>query len=341
MFLVKRFFPIRDGVYAVDTIRACAILLVVLYHVIGSDSATGLGKAPPDPLRNLADILNDIHMPVFAAMSGLVYAMKPATWAVLSRFLWGKMLRLAMPGLVAISVFAIALQGVDTGFTLPSPLWTLMFYPFLHFWFLQALMVVLAVTAITDCVTRGRSAWLTFPVGGAALAASLDPGTDFMAFPGAIWLLPYFAVGQLLWRYQGWIQARKRLVCVLALAGIVVGLGLDLWQIADTGRVVGNHSAPENILLSTAICLGLVAIPSVRWIAWLAVPSFAIYLYHPLATSAMRRALYALGTENPGLHVILGVVAGVALPLLVYVAASQHLRARHLVLGQGNPAAAT
>lgn len=332
--LVKHLFPVRDGVYAIDTIRALAIVLVVLYHVIGSDPSVGLELAPPHPLRNLADILNEIHVPVFAAISGLVYAMKPPGWSCLPAFLWKKLLRLAVPGTVATITFAVALQVVATDFALPSPVWHLAVYPFAHFWFLQALMVLLTLTAITDAMTRGHSAWLTLLLGSTALSAGFLPGTNLMALGGAVWLLPYFALGQLLWRYRSWIAGQKAWFCILAAVGIAAGLGADLVQINAFGGVNPHHSAPENILLSMAVCLGIVAIPALGWIAWLAAPSFVIYLYHPLATSATRRALADLGIENYGIHIVLGVAAGVAVPLAIYVAATQHFWGKRLVIGQ-------
>ncbi|MCZ0962098.1 acyltransferase family protein [Paracoccus benzoatiresistens] len=334
--LFKHLFPVRDGVYAIDTIRAAAIVLVVLYHVIGSDPAAGLEIAPPHPLRSLADILNEIHMPVFAAISGLVYAMKPASWSGLLPFLWKKLLRLAVPGMVATITFAVALQFVATGFTLPSPLWHLAVYPFVHFWFLQALMVVLTHTAIADALTRGHSAWPTLLLGSAALSTGFLPGTSLMAFNGAVWLLPYFALGQLLWRYRSRVEERKGFICILAVLGIAAGLGADILQINASGGVNPHHSAPENFLLSMGVCLGIVAIPALGWIAWLAAPSFVIYLYHPLATSATRRLLAALGIEHNGIHIVLGVIAGVALPLVIYVAATQHFLGERIVLGQND-----
>lgn len=334
--LLKSLFPVWDGVYAIDTIRSAAIVLVVLYHVIGAGPGSGLELAPPHPLRSLADILNEVHMPIFAAMSGLVYAMKPPGRSTLLPFLRKKLVRLAVPGLVATSLFAVAVQSVGTGFALPSPLWHLVVYPFLHFWFLQSLLVILAVAAITDAVTRGRSAWIMLPLGLAVLHSGMAPPSDVMAVNGAIWLMPYFALGQFLWRLRDRVIARKGLVCIGVAAGIAVGLGVDLLQIGATGSVDPRHSAPDNILFSAAVCLAIALIPPLGWVAWLAAPSFVIYLYHPLATSAARRVLHAVEVESLAVHAAVGVMAGVAAPLALYVAAMQHGLGKLLLLGQGS-----
>lgn len=335
MFRIKGVFASHPGPFAVDTLRAATILLVVLYHVIGSGKGAGLHLSAPSPWRFLADILNDIHMPVFAALSGLVYAMRPVSVGGAPAFLVDKLRRLALPGAVAIGLFSTMARIVPSGFSDPRPIWTYMVYPYAHFWFLQAIFVIFVMLLVTDILSRNRAGGILLVVGLAVLVSGWRASTGLMAVNGAIWLLPYAALGTLMWRNRRRVLGPARGWLVgLAVAAIGLALVCDIAQIGQNGRVDPVHASPMNIALGLGACVaGLLLVPHLRWLAWLGAPSFAIYLYHPLFTSATRRVLEGLGVTDVPLHLVAGMVVGTLGPVVIHVAAMQSGLTRRVVLG--------
>lgn len=83
---------------SIETLRGIAILLVVVGHVIGSDPDGGMKIDFPHPLRYLYVWIDYIQMPLFTAIAGWVYALKPvAAPGGFSTFARKKALRLLVP----------------------------------------------------------------------------------------------------------------------------------------------------------------------------------------------------------------------------------------------------
>lgn len=62
---------------SIETLRGIAILLVVIGHVIGSAPDGGMKIDFPHPLRYFYVWIDYIQMPLFTAIAGWVYALKP------------------------------------------------------------------------------------------------------------------------------------------------------------------------------------------------------------------------------------------------------------------------
>ena len=320
---------------AIDTARGAAILLVVLYHVIGSGPASGLEQPPGSLLRIFADITNDIHMPIFAALAGYLYGMKPVAPQAIPGFIIGKLRRLAIPGAVAIALFLIAAQFVASAPDDARPLWQYAVYPYQHFWFLQAILVVFVLLVDTDAATRGRAGEIWFIAGIAMLLTHIRPFGDVLSINMAVWLLPYAALGILASRHRDRILGSWRPVLILlGLAAFAGGIAVDLLHASATGSVDPDHGAPHNLALSMGVVLlVLLLLPHLPWLAWLGPPSFVIYLYHPLFTSATRRLLHSLQIDAISLHLVAGTVIGALLPMALYLLARRWNLTRLLVLG--------
>lgn len=94
----------------IETLRVFATILLVSYHVIGPQADGGLGIDYPHPLRIFAQVMDDIRMPMFAMISGWVYAIRPPSRPALGMFVQGKIRRIILPGLVSSFLFWLTTQ---------------------------------------------------------------------------------------------------------------------------------------------------------------------------------------------------------------------------------------
>lgn len=311
-----------------------AVLLLVSYHVIGAADNGGLQVGGTHPLRLFADFFADLRMPLFAAIAGYVYAAKPVSRQSIPAFLKGKLRRLAMPGAVAITVFMLAAHVTGTRFAPGGGWWLHYITPYAHFWFLQAILVIFVTVCTLDILTRGRFLWLMVLVACAISLTGFQFPTDFMSVNHATYLLPYFLAGILACRNFEAIQTHRGLVIAVSALLVMWATWINLQQFADTQA----FRTDRRDLQSMAFGLGgsallLLKLPQIGGRAWGAY-GFTIYLYHVLATSAMRRLLDRMDVENLALNLALGTAAGVILPALFHYGVARHPTLAWLFLGQ-------
>lgn len=326
-------FTAQSNDYPIETIRAYAVILLISYHVIGLQTS-GLELSYPHPLRYFADLFIDLRMPLFAMISGVVYAFRPVTLKKLPGFLTGKFRRLAIPGIVAITIYIIAGQVVSTDLVEPQPLYRYYLWPFLHFWFLQALLIIMFVYCTIDVLSRGRA--LLPATALALIAAGFDINftSSFMSLDMVIILLPYFLLGIVLVRYKGWFYHYRRQLLIVSTILFIAGM---LWNFAILGQN-GEFSTERNdlqtLLFGVGACtLAMLAFPTFQSLAILGPYSFTIYLYHVIGTSGARRLLHGAGIDNPWINLLFGVVIGLALPVIIHLIAMRLGITRRIVLG--------
>ncbi|MEJ7930637.1 acyltransferase [Ramlibacter sp. AN1015] len=312
----------------IQSLRGLACLLLVLFHVVGDTPDAGLRLPLDHPLQLFNQVLSYVRMPLFGCIAGYVYALRPcgAEWPV---FLRSKARRLLLPLLTVGSVFA-ALQAVTPGVNENSQApWELLVLPKAHFWFLQALFLVFAVTVVLERLGLLRTAARALLM--AALAAivlmAAKPPAWFSA-DGALYLLPYFLLGVAA-RHSPPLPRWLLAAMLLALA-------------AGTAAVLASEQAvwPRNSAVSIALGAGatwlLIFLPwRQRVLAALGGASYAIFLFHVFFTAASRIALERLGVEETAVLVAAGMLAGVAGPMLVERIVLRSATAGTLLLGNG------
>ncbi len=318
--------------HSIDTLRGFAVVLMVVGHVIGSDAAAGL-QVPDNSLARYAYFsLAPIRMPLFIMLSGMVFALKPPSTVGLGRFAMSKVRRLFVPLIVVSTMYA----GVAIGMERRTPdaewltgLWRVWFYPYQHLWFLQAILVILAVFGVAEYAGGLRTptrAAVTLTV--LSLAIALPYFTSFFSLHNAARYAPFFAVGIALMRAGDGIRHWSA-VTVLT-AGLLAG-------------VVAQHYAwwsglPTDKYVVTAVgicgcCLLVAAAPSWGPLATLGRYSLTIYLFHIFFTSATRRVLMGVGVESVPVHLAVGVVAGIAGSIVVHEVARRTAVTRVGMLG--------
>ena len=318
---------------SVDAWRGLACLLLVAYHVIGSDPLNGL-RIADGPLRVLNDGLAYLRMPLFTFLSGMVYGLRPFSGDSRA-FLGGKARRLLVPMLFVGTLFAIAQSLTpmsNRGSGAQERDWLLLhIVPVAHFWFVEALfwvfLAVWALELVRGLATPARlaAAWM--------LAAAVDlthPGPYWLALGGATYLLPYFLLGLAVSRFSLARQLRRTGVrlALVALAGLAI---------VELGMPVPNADRHSLWILVAgtslcALCAG-VRIES-GWLARIGASSYAIYLFHVFFTAASRISLGAIGLSALPLLVVAGVVMGTLGPMLVERWALPRALWRTLLLGQ-------
>ncbi|WP_432547361.1 acyltransferase family protein [Kineococcus sp. SYSU DK004] len=330
--------PARGRDARVETLRGLACVLLVAYHVRGGTPADGLQLAADDPWSRAVSAFDHLRMPLFTFLSGVVYAYRPVRQG-LGRFVRGKARRLLVPMLVVGTAFALfrealfAAGAANSGAGTPWYLWHVL--PVAHFWFLEAVFWIFVLVGVLDVAGRlARPAVVAALVVAAVAADVLVPfGVDPLGLRSALFLLPFFLTGLAAQRFS-------LTTAPLALrAGVVlVALALAAWVLLGLLGVVDpvpSRRDPVGAAVGLSACLALLLVPwRVRPLVALGAFSFTIYTTHVFGTSAARVVLERLGVESVPLHLLLGVLAGLAVGVLVELVARRWALTRTLVLGQ-------
>jgi len=298
-----------------------ACILVVAYHVIGSGPGSGLGLPENSWLRQASDALALIRMPLFTFLSGYLFSVRPVIAGQYSRFLRKKLLRLYVPAIVVgLLYFALSslAPGVNGRPDLLEPL-KLLVYPYVHYWFVQALIVILVLVGLAETqgllATRNRFVMVLL----ATIVIQLFGTREIHIFSlsGAEYLAPFFVMGIGMHRYASSIRWNASFS---ALVAGIFGITLSI----HTAGVFGVFGAPLKIctflslLLSASGLLVLCRVfPVVRALAYIGQFSFTIYLFHVFFTAGMRTFAHAAGLDATVALLGLGMLAGICGPIFV------------------------
>ncbi|WP_127782093.1 acyltransferase [Rhodococcus sp. X156] len=309
---------------AIQSLRGLAVVLMVSGHIVGGHAEQGMQVDAGSLWHYFTVGLEDIRMPLFTLLSGLVYALRPVhTVQDYRRMVRGKSRRLLLPLLsVGTVLFALLFLVPWTNWT-PAldDYWRVFAYGFKHLWFLQAIFLVFLVVAVLDLfgllasVRRWQLATLAAMV--TFVVVNLPPEADVFSINGALRLLPFFLLGYGMQRH-GRLDARGWDAAVVS-AMFVAAYGAKWLLLED----VWSPSELTRRTLSVIVgALGVVLVYSARQylssrlLAWIGGFSFAVYLLHVFGLSVSDTVLYLAGVDN---HVVvfgLGLLVGVGGPIL-------------------------
>ncbi|MEP1539422.1 MAG: acyltransferase [Paracoccaceae bacterium] len=319
---------------AINSLRTIAFTMLVSYHVVGLGTTSGLGLDYPHVLRFYADYLIHVRMPIFAVIAGFVYGMRPVHLPDYRRFIGGKVRRLLIPGAIAALIFALAGTLMGNRFArTPTDIWEVFLFPYAHYWYLQTMMVVFLGSALADALLKGRHTHWLF-LGACAFSLSNIWMPTFFSLRAVPFLLPFFLFGVLLYRnFHLFYQARNVVLglCLIVVVGVSYLQAHHYWA---EGTLMLGRRTPSALVFGVAACTFLfLAMPRIALLDRLAPFAFTIYLYHVFGTSGMREVLEKLGVDALMPKVILGLIAGIALPIVLHKLAEQTGLTRRLVLG--------
>lgn len=314
---------------SMESVRGLACLLVVYAHVIGFGADQGLELPDGDPWRLSVQVLDFLRMPLFVAISGFVYAAMappPGAWRTFSR---RKLIQLGVPLAFATFVFWL-MRGVMNGEF--DDIVRAYVWGYQHLWFLGSLLVLLLVAAAIDSVLKAPQAVWWGILFVAAFTAHLTPDIQVLHLRNTATLVPFFALGVLMQRRPALFTSRAVLVSAAVLSAYI--FGLQAYNLAN-GRWPYEGIWILGIPLTAGVILLLLnVLGRVPWLAFIAIYSFTIYLWHPLPNAAVRELLQAIGVSSIPVVALLGFIAGVSVPIAMHMVASRIPIVRTLVTGR-------
>ena len=306
-----------DYDHRIDAIRGIACILLVAFHVIGEQAAHGLRVQPDHPLAMFAEIFIHVRMPLFAMLSGFVYAYRPAHGGQIAAYFKGKGRRLVLPYLFAATAFALINTVLGGAYAVPwGDFWQVYALSYSQFWFIQSVLTLFVVVGVMDALLGADKKWPILALLGVSCLAFLSPigdGVIVLSLEKTFYLAPFFITGVALNRLG------KDLPDVL---GYVI-VGLSLVGLAahayDTIREPGL-TTDRRTLLGLFLALGLSSSLVIfrfraTWLETIGRYSYSIFLYHIFAVFGLQAAYDMLGFPGAWGGLVLGVGLGLALPM--------------------------
>lgn len=320
----------------IQTLRGIACILLVAFHVVGLPTS-GL-RVPDDSIwRFLMELVEPLRMPLFTFLSGYVYAYRPVLTGTGPLFLKKKVRRLLFP-LVSVATIHFFVQQVVPGTSSRRDLgdfWRIYFFPYEHFWFLQAIALIFVLVAWMDHQGALSSIRACIAALGIALLAhfTMEFFPTIFSLNKAFYLLPFFFAGLGANRFhrQFWSQPLK-LAAPIVFAVTLLPYAAMAWS-ASADLPTGAVPWVTTISISGIFSL-MYFVRTSRLLAWIGGYSFSIYLYHVFFTAGSRIGLNALFELPIPALICFGLIAGVLGPIVVEIALRPSRVARNMFLGQ-------
>jgi len=321
----------------VQTLRGLACLLLVAFHVIGSQADSGMRVIDSSGWRTFANVFYPLRMPLFSFLSGFVYAYRPIMSGQEGLFVRKKLIRLWLPLLTVTTIYylgTLAVPGASGQLPL-NEAWRIYFFGYVHFWFLQAMLLIFAATLLLESsnalATFGRYA-IVLAV-AFVLSSVADPNyLTFMSWRKALYLAPFFLLGLGANRF-GDVMRDGRLMRACAVVFVITfavhGHYMATWSgIAQPGSVLG-------IIVGATGALTLIwRFPNIGVLRTLGAYSFAVYLFHVFFVASTRMVLGMLHFTAQGLFFTGCLLAGLVGPVILELMLNQIPWAKTGLLGQ-------
>jgi hypothetical protein len=323
----------------VEKHRGLACVLLVAFHVVGSHAGSGLHVGEDSVYRRFATLFMHLRMPLFTFLSGFVYAYRPAMQGQRYAFAEKKLIRLLLP-LICVSTlyFLLTLVIPDSTGKLPlQQVWRIYFFPYVHFWFLQAIILVFTAVVLLEWLQLLGNIQRYVTVLAIAMALHLyvrmhnAESAPFSAVH-AIYLAPFFLLGLGANRFRAVLL--QPAVIWPSVACFLGAMTLHSITIAAHGEI-GEPGTLIGLLIGVSGTLTLIYFfPHLRALELLGAYSFTIYLFHPFFVAASRAALKLAQIRSTELGFVVGLAAGVLGPPLLEAALRGMPLSRRLLLGQ-------
>lgn len=304
-----------------QTLRGVACILLVAFHTVGNHRWTGLHVADDSAYRFFANLFQYIRMPLFTFLSGFVYAYRPVLPGGAADLARRKLTRLLLPLLCVTTLYfaATSVAPKDSNGVIPlEQMWRIYIFPYVHFWFLQAIILIFAFVAVLErwrlLATPTRYGVVMLACIVVHLAVDMTYA-DYVPFSVlyALHFAPYFLLGLGANRFRSFLLRQPvSWICVLLLA---VAMVLHARNLLGGAQLDRNGSLLELTIAATATLAMVRLFPAFRPLEIIGAYSFSIYLFHSFFVAATRVVSKPVET----VAVVFGacVVAGVVGPMVL------------------------
>ncbi len=315
----------------VDYGKGIGIILVVYAHLLSSGYHAGLPIQ--EHFFSLSDsIIYSFHMPLFFFLAGFLveqsYNKRRAR-----EFVGDKIKFLVYPYLIWSFLQAISellFAGHSARGVTAADLWAIPYLPLAQFWYLYALLWMYVIYALLRHWNKFTYAALLVI---AALLFYFPIKSEILALQGFSTGFIFFVVAVLIKKYNGGLEnltISPWIIIGLLVSLLVVGVYIFEYRIEPARLTNGLHPFYFLLLaaLGIAFCLSLAQLLArkkcCQVVQTLGIYSLQIYLVHMLAGVGTRVILrHFLHLEDPFIHMIIGVGAGLFAPVMLYKIARQ------------------
>ena len=327
---------------SIETLRGIAILLVVIGHVIGSAPDGGMKIDFPHPLRYFYVWIDYIQMPLFTAIAGWVYALKPFSVKIgFAEFVRKKALRLLVPMAVVGTLYFLVqyvMPGTNNKGEL-SQMWRIYVYPYTIYWYLPSLFLIFMIQWVIDKHKKMKTMaqWTVWCLVAIVLSLINDEGImhsvpNLFSFKGALVQLPYFFAGVAAYRFAVdlYLLSVKWLLWIMALLGIVL--------IQVVWFYPGEYASMSRIIYPITLIPTLFLLLALKWnnrfFTWIGGYAYSIYLFHGFGTSGGRILLKMVGIKAVTPIFVFATCIASFCPIIVDVSVRRLKWCRILLLGR-------
>lgn len=304
----------------VDYAKAIGIILVVYGHV--ARGVFNAGIPFDESVYHFFDsVIYTFHMPLFFFLSGLFFTHSFEKWGGRG-LLINKIDTIVYP-LVLWSIIQGAIEVYLSNYTNGnlsySEVFTVLWAPRAHFWFLYALFVLFVFTTLLYSLLPRKV--LTIALALTALGYLFQSSLSVNIITGYINNnMVFFAFGILFSNVAPKRDLGSTPV-LLTLAILFVGLQYVFHQVMGLSF---EDKGPALLVLALVSILFVVSLSArlsrtqLKWLIRLGASSMGIYLMHVLAGSGVRVMLKSfLGNESLSAHLLAGCLAGLLVPVVV------------------------
>lgn len=293
----------------VDSARGIGIVLVVLGHV---ERGLAHGQFETwDWLGTLDRWIYAFHMPLFFALSGLFASgARRGHWG---QFVGGRARRIMYPYFVWATLqtgLQVLMSSRTNSETTLGDLLSIPLVPPMQFWFLYALFIVSILHALI--LSLSKSHWVVCVV---SLLLYLLQDYSPMAWEplqAGLHHLPYFSFAAAGASFLTSPRFSSRPSLELTLGALcLAGVGLALRYPGFNGLLLGLLGTVGTLFVAMAIG----DTPRFEFLRRWGRASLEIYVAHTLASAGFRIILLQLGVHDMAIHLVGGLVAGIAFPL--------------------------
>lgn len=325
----------------VETLRGIAIILVVAGHVIGSTIEGGLQVANDSIWRYFYYSFEYLRLPLFTAISGYVYSLKPVNINYLKTFTLKKIRRLLFPLIFVGGLYYVVRNIIPgTNFTDPiNEIWKIFILPYTLYWYLPSLFIIFVTVAMLDSfkLMNNKNKWFIIMICSIGLVyveqtSIVQLSTNYFSFKGAMFLMPYFILGIGLNKFK---EIFSKSDIKLSLIYLIIGIILQqiLW--------FTDITASPKIIITLSLIIGIPFIVIAfnlnmnnKFLIKIAKYAYTIYLFHAFGTAGGRIILNAFNITNGILVFVISLSGAIILSIIAEILLDRIPITRLLFLGR-------